>query len=111
MEKDIGIIENLKKYLQLLIDEGNHKIFYNDLGHDEKVVDCIQAIENILNRLEQDERVIEEMAEYMAREFPEYQLDKIYAELYNCNGLDRKWTRGEEEEIKDILKYFRKKCE
>lgn len=61
MEKDIGIIENLKKYLQLLIYEGKHKIFYNDLGWEEKTVDCIQAIENILNRLEQLEKENKEL--------------------------------------------------
>lgn len=61
--------------------------------------------------LMEDEKVIYEMVNYMVQEMAEYQLDDIYAELYNCNGLERNWTRGDIEEIKDILNYFRKKCE
>lgn len=74
-------------------------------------INGMQAIENILNRLEQDERVIEEMAEYIEYVSSDGDKDVMYAELYNCNQLDRDWTRGKEAEIKDILEYFRKKCE
>ena len=70
-----------------------------------------KALEKLLQAYKQDEKMIEEMAKYMVQEMAEYQLDYIYSELYNCNGLCRNWTRGDEEEIKDILKYFRKKCE
>ena len=70
-----------------------------------------EAIENILNRLEQDEQIINEMAEYIEYVSSDGDKDVMYAELYNCNQLDRDWTRGKEAEIKDILEYFRKKCE
>ena len=55
-------------------------------------------------------KIIGLMAEYMEEEFAEYQLDNIYAELYNCNGMERNWTRGKEKEIEDIIKYFQKKA-
>ena len=48
MEEDIKILENLKEYLQMLIDNGIHKIQYNELWHDEKTVDCINALENLI---------------------------------------------------------------
>lgn len=48
IEENIKILENLKKYLNLLIYEGTHKIIYNDLGWDEKTIDCINAIAHIL---------------------------------------------------------------
>jgi hypothetical protein len=44
VEEDIKILENLKKYLNLLIYEGTHKIIYNDLGWDEKTIVFVIAI-------------------------------------------------------------------
>lgn len=63
----------------------------------------IQAIENILNRLEQDKRVIEEMAKYISN----FDIDEpicnkktgdCYADMYGvCKEC--------------IIDHFRKKCE
>ena len=61
IEEDINILENLKKYLNLLIYEGTHKIIYNDLDWDEKTIDCINAIEQILAEREEDKKKIEEL--------------------------------------------------
>lgn len=63
IEEDIKILENLKKYLNLLIYEGTHKIIYNDLGWDEKTIDCINAIAHILAEREEDKKRIEELEE------------------------------------------------
>ena len=61
IEEDIKILENLKKYLNLLIYEGKHKIYYNDLGWDEKTIDCINAIEHILAEREEDKKKIDKL--------------------------------------------------
>ncbi len=61
IEENIKILENLKKYLNLLIYEGTHKIIYNDLGWDEKTIDCINAIDHILAEREEDKKKIEEL--------------------------------------------------
>lgn len=61
IEEDIKILENLKKYLNLLIYEETHKIIYNDLGWDEKTIDCINAIEHILAEREEDKKRIKEL--------------------------------------------------
>ena len=45
------ILEHLKEYLQSKIDNNEHKIFYNDLMCDEKTIDCINAIDNVLNHI------------------------------------------------------------
>ncbi len=63
IEENIKILENLKKYLNLLIYEGTHKIIYNDLGWDEKTIDCINAIDHILAEREEDKKRIEELEE------------------------------------------------
>lgn len=48
-EEIIKIFNNLKEYIQNKIDSGEHKIYYNDLEWDVKCVDCITAIDNILD--------------------------------------------------------------
>ncbi len=67
IEEDIKILENLKKYLNLLIYEGTHKIIYNDLGWDEKTIDCINAIDHILEEREEDKKKIKELEEHQQK--------------------------------------------
>ena len=75
MEEDIKILEELATWDNIKLEKGD------------------VAIENILNRLEQDERVIEEMAK---------QLEK-----------DAKWYLSDFDDmaVEDIINHFRKKCE
>ena len=63
IEEDVKILNNLKRYLNILIYEGQHKIFYNDLGYDEKTIDCINALEHILAERKQDKARIKELEE------------------------------------------------
>lgn len=46
--QDEQILNNIKSCMQENIDKGYHKFIYSDLGYDEKCVDVINAIENIL---------------------------------------------------------------
>ena len=81
IEEDIKILENLKKYLNLLIYEGTHKIIYNDLGWDEKTIDCINAIDHILEEREEDKKKIAELEAKL--EFKEWgDLDNLKFEEY-----------------------------
>lgn len=41
----------------------------------------------------------------------EADLDNIYAEMNNCNGIERSITRGDKEELKMLKEYFYKKAE
>ena len=50
MEEDIKILENIKEYMQNQINKGYHKFIYNDLGWDEKCIDVINAIQDIVAR-------------------------------------------------------------
>lgn len=52
LEEAIKICKNLSKYLQLKIDSGEHKIFYNNLMYNEKTIDCINAIETLVEAVE-----------------------------------------------------------
>lgn len=85
MEEDIKILKEIKEEYDYAFGT---KIYRpHSISREE-----IQAIENILSKIEQDERVIEEMAEYI--------VDLI------------KYINSEEtREIKEIIDHFRKKCE
>ena len=50
MKEDIKILENIKEYMQNQINKGYNKFIYNDLGWDEKCIDVINAIENLIAR-------------------------------------------------------------
>lgn len=86
IEEDIKILENLKKYLNLLIYEGTHKIIYNDLGWDEKTIDCINAIDHILAEREEDKKKINKL-EYRIEELKKYNKtisDRVVEYKKNC---------------------------
>ena len=52
---------------------------------------------------------IDSMENYMVENGWEICFDNIYAELNNCNGMERDWCRGDKLEKQDIHKYFSKK--
>ena len=115
-EKDEEILNNIKAYMQENIDKGYHKFVYNDLGYDEKCIDVINAIEHILldykrvlKENEQLNKKVDLMENYMVENGWEICFDNIYAELNNCNGMERDWCRGDKLEKQDIHKYFSKK--
>ena len=49
IEEDIKILNNVKEYMQENIDKGFSKFIYNELGYDEKCIDIINAIDEILS--------------------------------------------------------------
>lgn len=46
-ERKEEILQNLIKFLQLLIDSGQHKIFYDENMNEEKAIDCINVIREL----------------------------------------------------------------
>ena len=59
------VLNHLLEYLQDKIDTGYHKIFYNDDMHDEKTIDCINAINNTLEEIERLHSIIKEVREIL----------------------------------------------
>lgn len=109
IEEDIKILENLKKYLNLLIYEETHKIIYNDLGWDEKTIDCINAIEHILVEREVDKKKIAELEAKL--EFYQWgDLDNLKFEEYMKEFMPKQKVKDKIEEIKEDKesKYFDK---
>ena len=84
MEEDIKILKDLQNKWEL----GPFCDMVNVLDLNE-----IQAIENIINKLEQDERVIEEMAKQIEKDTEWY--------LSDFDGMT----------VENIIDHFRKKCE
>ena len=103
MDEDIKIAEHLLEYLQLKIDDGVHKIQYNELLHDEKTIDCLNAIENLLSRLKTAERMNDVMAEELSdldfdRMCENCRYDYCTAETIKCI---KEWARKKVEDEKD----------
>ena len=82
MEKDIDILKNLIKYLQLLIDGGVHKIIYNDLMWDEKTIDCINSIKNLIKAYKELEEYYKEQNEVNAKFIPKSKVKEKIEELF-----------------------------
>lgn len=95
IDKDIEILNNLIAYLNLLIKKGQHKIFYNNLLWDEKTVDCINAIENVLAERKQDKERIKELEENNKK--------------YIVKLTDEEYRRVIKNAQKDIKKQFEQK--
>ena len=112
MEKDIKI---LKEFIDIC--KTNFK--YNEEAEVVIVPETIQAIDNLLNRLEQDERVIEEMAKALKSYANLGVLIKCPAEYdgrYNYKNCKIDVTKNRTDKTnklcnKCIIDHFRKKCE
>ena len=116
LSRNIEILNNIKQYMQKSIDDSYNKFVYDELGNDEKCIDIINAIDDILSDykrvLKENETLnkkIDLMENYMVENGWEICFNNIYAELNNCNGMERDWCRGDELEKEDIHKYFNKK--
>lgn len=59
-KRNVEILNNIKEYMQNSIDNGYHKFIYNDLDWDEKCVDIINAIDYFIEKVEQQQKEIEE---------------------------------------------------
>ena len=100
--------ENNQKIIDELQKENEEKDKeIETLKRDFKIVD--QECSRLERKEAKQDKIIDLMAEYMEENMDEYQLDKIYAKQYNCNGMERNWTRGKEKEVKDIKQYFERK--
>ena len=69
----------------------------------------LQDYKRVLKENEKLKKKIDLMENYMVENGWEICFDNIYAELNNCNGMERDWCRGDELEKQDIHKYFSKK--
>lgn len=102
IEENIKRLENLKKYLNLLIYEGKHKIYYNDLGWDEKTIDCINAIDHILAEREEDKKKIAELEAKL--EFYQWgDLDNLKFEEYMKEFIPKQKVKEGLEKIEDYF--------
>ena len=99
MEEDIKILKELKEVQEKCIENTKDSPF-TMLWEKQN-----QAIENILNRLEQDEKVIEEMAKYIE----DTAIDDVCTKKDCCAD---KYENGHCKKcVNCIIDHFRKKCE
>lgn len=59
--EDLKILFHLKEYLNLLIEQGIDKIFYDTLFNDEKTIDCINALNNLIEECSNKNQIISDL--------------------------------------------------
>ena len=105
IEEDIKILENLKSYLNLLAYEGKDKIIYNDLLWDEKTVDCINAIEHLINDYTRQKQINEEHQKINGK------LRERVKELEEENAMLKKASNiAKDVNIEDVTDVINKSC-
>ena len=104
--KENSIEEDIKKLKESIIEEKYH-IYNKDL----KIIleHILSDYKKVLKENEQLNKKVDLMENYMVENGWEICFDNIYAELNNCNGMERDWCRGDKLEKQDIHKYFSKK--
>lgn len=108
VEEDIKILENLKTAIDTGCVNFGGKSMY-DCGYQEAIEHILQDYKKVLKENEQLNKKVDLMENYMVENGWEICFDNIYAELNNCNGMERDWCRGDKLEKQDIHKYFSKK--
>ena len=108
-------IEEIIKIIERKIKEAEH---YTDitglyLTLDKELcnafINILSDYKRVLKENEQLNKKVDLMENYMVENGWEICFDNIYAELNNCNGMERDWCRGDKLEKQDIHKYFSKK--
>lgn len=105
IEEDIKILENWLEELNELF-KNTH---INNTKERKALEHILSDYKRVLKENEQLNKKVDLMENYMVENGWEICFDNIYAELNNCNGMERDWCRGDELEKQDIHKYFSKK--
>lgn len=113
IEEDIEIIKYNMKIIRNVMNNFEDELCENMQMKTDEVNKAIEHIlsdyKRVLKENKQLNKKVDLMENYMVENGYEICFDHIYEELYNCNGMERDWCRGDELEKQDIHKYFSKK--
>lgn len=112
MKNNIEMIEKIENMLntERRNRRGNREIrFEVNSNYYEAVSKLLSDYKRVLKENEKKNKIIDLMENYMVENGWEICFDNIYAELNNCNGMERDWCRDDKLEKQDIHKYFSKK--
>ena len=106
MENDI---EEARERLEKRIKDIWFSTTYSQEQEEKDLKILLLDYKRVLKENEQLNKKLDLMENYMVENGWEICFDNIYAELNNCNGMERDWCRGDKLEKQDIHKYFSKK--
>ena len=113
IEEDIETIKYNMKIIKNVMNNFEDELCENMQMKTDEVNKAIEHIlsdyKRVLKENEQLNKKVDLMENYMVENGWEICFDNIYAELNNCNGMERDWCRGDKLEKQDIHKYFSKK--
>lgn len=103
IKRDIHLLESYAGMTHKMNDnQGRPKL-------DQAIEHILSDYKRVLKENEQLNKKVDLMENYMVENGWEICFDNIYAELNNCNSMERDWCRGDKLEKQDIHKYFSKK--
>ena len=114
IEEDIKnaeyFIKSIKKDKEYKEENGWHGYYNKEIVELARILQHVLSdYKRVLKENEQLNKKVDLMENYMVENDWEICFDNIYAELNNCNGMERDWCRGDKLEKQDIHKYFNKK--
>lgn len=101
IEEAVEILKYIKEYMQENIDNGTHKFIYNEQGFDEKCIDIINAINEILSDYKRVLKENEELKEDNKHQYEE--ICKLTFELENY--IPKQKIKNKIEELEPELKF------
>ena len=102
-------IEEARERLEKRIKDIWFSTTYSQEQEEKDLKILLSDYKRVLKENEQLNKKVDLMENYMVENGWEICFDNIYAELNNCNGMERDWCRGDKLEKQDIHKYFSKK--
>lgn len=103
-------IDSIKTDKEYKEENGWHGYYNKEIVELTRILEHILSdYKRVLKENEQLNKKVDLMENYMVENGWEICFDNIYAELNNCNGMERDWCRGDKLEKQDIHKYFSKK--
>ena len=113
IEEDIETIKYNMKIIKNVMNNFEDELCENMQMKTDEVNKAIEHILSDYKRVLKENEILKKkidlMENYMVENGWEICFDNIYAELNNCNGMERDWCRGDKLEKQDIHKYFSKK--
>ena len=102
--EDLKILFHLKEYLNLLIEQGTDKIFYDTLFNDEKTIDCINALNNLIEECSNKNQIISDLQKENTKISDTNR--KLTAITNNYEAYELPFTDDEDKIIIASKKYF-----
>lgn len=104
IEEAVEILKHIKEYMQENINNGTHKFIYNEQGFDEKCIDIINAINEILSDYKRVLKENEELKDKWDKDTHKLQND---LDIANAEKIEIQKENEELNKIKSLIEILK----